>query len=333
MKFKIRFADQIVGIFIIIAFVVLIFVVFMLGSRQRWFAQDYQYRTYFDSASGLSSDMAVQYKGFTIGTIKSFQLTEEDEVEVIFSIYNEYGDRVRQGSLVELEVSPIGLGNHFYFYPGLGEDLIEEGGHVPDVRSPQGQTLIQLGLANPPAKTDSISNLLTQVDRVLGNLNGVLGEVESAIAGTETTTLGRALGGVEEAVAGLKGITGNIDQNLGPILADVKGISSNLDTLSGKLVAPDGFASALLDADGEIYTSLEAALQSVAGTLGNLEKVTNYLPPEMPQILGLISELRITLESVQDVIAALLNNPLLKKGVPERVQTQSSGTNPRGIQF
>jgi phospholipid/cholesterol/gamma-HCH transport system substrate-binding protein len=333
MKFRIRFADQIVGFFIIFALVALVFVIFMLGSRQRWFANDHKYKTYFDTAAGIAVNMMVQYKGFTIGTVKSFRLTEDDEVEVIFSVYNEYGDRVRQGSLVDLEISPIGLGNHFYFYPGLGEDLIEEGGHVPNVQSPQGQTLIQLGLAKPPVKTDSISNLLAQVDGVLGNLNGALTEVQDAITGTDATTLGRTLGGVEETIAGLKGVTGNLNESLAPILADVKGITSDLETLTGKLAEPDGFVSTLLDTDGAVYTSLEASLKSIAGTLRNLEKTTDYLPAQMPQILGLVTELRITLETAQDVLTALLNNPLLKKGVPERARTQSSGTNPRDVRF
>ncbi|MDR2110779.1 MAG: MlaD family protein [Spirochaetaceae bacterium] len=326
MKFKIRFADQIVGILIIAAFVVLIFVIFMLGSHQRWFAKDHQYRTYFDTATGLSPNMAVQYKGFTIGSVKSFQLTEDDEVEVLFSIHSEYGGRVRQGSLVDLEVSPIGLGNHFFFYPGLGEDPLEENAHIPSLNSPQGQTLIQLGLAKVPPKTDSIAKLIAQVGVIMDSLNGVLVEVKDAFAGTEATALGRTITNVTD-------LTGNMNQTLEPVLADVKKISSDLGILADKLVEPDGLVSTVLDTEGAVYTNLESSLKSISGTLRNLEKTTGYLPAEMPQIAGLIMELRVTLGTVEDVLTALLNNPLLRKGVPPRVQTESNGVSPRGIAF
>ncbi|MFP3090706.1 MlaD family protein [Treponema sp. TIM-1] len=335
MKFKIRFADQIVGFLIIVALVILVFVIIMLGSKQRWFAKDYLFKTYLDSASGLGDNMVVQYKGFPIGNIKSFVLTDEDKVEVTFSIYDKYVSRVKQGSLVELMVSPIGLGNQFLFYSGLGEELLEEGSLVPVVHSPQGQNLIKMGLAQVPARDDSITQLLAQIDRVLGQFNTellpevnvilhdldeVLVEVNEALAGTDKTSLGRTLGGIDELV----------NVSLDPILRDIKNISGDLEILAAQLIEPEGLVFTVLDTEGAVYTNLEASLKSVSGTLGNLEKATAILPSQVP---GVVSELRDVLKSAEDVLTALLNNPLLKKGVPPPVEVQTNGTNPRDISF
>jgi phospholipid/cholesterol/gamma-HCH transport system substrate-binding protein len=109
MTFTIRFADQIVGFLIILGLGALVFVVFMLGSNQRWFSRDYQYKSYFSSASGLGNNMAVLYKGFTIGHVKSFDLAGDDRVEVWFTVFDTYVSRVRHGSAVEVIQSPIGL--------------------------------------------------------------------------------------------------------------------------------------------------------------------------------------------------------------------------------
>jgi phospholipid/cholesterol/gamma-HCH transport system substrate-binding protein len=160
----------------------------------------------------------------------------------------------------------------------------------------------------------------------MNNLNGTLAEVRSAITGTDDTTLGRTLGGVETAVDSLNG-------GLQPILADIQRITSDLEQFTEKLDEPGGIVSAAFGPGGDAYTSLEASLRSVSGILRNLEQTTDYLPQEMPQIAGLVAELRKTLGSVEDVLAALLNNPLLKNGVPQRVQVESNGTSPRGIQF
>jgi phospholipid/cholesterol/gamma-HCH transport system substrate-binding protein len=326
VKFKIRFADQIVGVFIIFALLALVFVIFMLGSRQRWFVKDYEYKTIFDTATGITENMAVQYKGFSIGNVKTIKLNDADEVEVIFSIHKEYGNRVKEGSLVELEVSPIGLGNHFFFYPGRGETPIEPGGYVPAVNSSQGQSLVQQGLSNIARRNDSIASIISRVDVLLRDING-------AIAGSDATSLGRTLAGVEGAVSNVRSISEDLEDQLAPILADIRRIAANLETVSAELADPEGAVSAVLDINGEVYRNLEASLKSVSGTLRNIEKTTDYLPRQMPQIVALISELHTVLKSAEDVLTAVLNNPLLKNGVPDRTRTSPDILGPRGIQF
>jgi phospholipid/cholesterol/gamma-HCH transport system substrate-binding protein len=279
--------------------------------------------------------MVVQYKGFPIGNVKSFGLTDEDKVEVIFSIYDKYVSRVRQGSLVELMVSPIGLGNQFLFYPGLGTDLLAEGDLVPVVNSPQGVNFIKMGLARVPVRDDNITQLLALVDGVLTQFNtdllpelnvilqdldAVLVEVKEAVAGTDKNPLGRTLGGIDQLV----------NVSLEPILGDIKKISGDLETLSGQLVEPEGMIAAVLDTEGPVYTNLESSLKSVSGALRNLERTTAILPAQVP---GIVSELRDVLKSAVDVLTSLLNNPILKNGVPPPVEVQTNGTNPRDISF
>ncbi|MDR3167941.1 MAG: MlaD family protein [Treponema sp.] len=339
MKFRIRFADQIVGTLILIALASLILVIFMLGRTQRWFAKDLLFKAYFGSATGLSNNMPVQYKGFTIGNVKSFALNEDDEVEAVFSIYEQYASRVRQGSLVELVVSPLaGLGNQFLFYPGLGENLLAEGSSIPAVDSAEGRNLVRLGLAQVPSKDDSITHLITQVSAVLEYLNSdllgrlslvledmddMLVQVQNALAGDNTGPLGRTFTGVDTLM----------NSSLDPILADLKEISSHLNVLTGELVEPQGTVSKILDGDGAVYENLEASLKAISGTLGNLERVSAFLPSQMPQVAALLTELRGTLKTAEDVLVSLTNNPLLKGGIPQPVDAQSGGISPRDIPF
>ncbi|MDR3170800.1 MAG: MlaD family protein [Treponema sp.] len=340
MTFKIRFADQIVGTLIVFALVSLVFVVFMLGSKQRWFAKDYHYKTYFESATGLSGNMAVQYKGFTIGNITSFRLTEDDRVEVLFTIYDTYVDRVRQGSLVEINVSPIGLGNQFRFYPGLGQEGLAEGASIPTINSPEAKQLLQEGLAYLPRQDDSITLLLSRANTLLQDFDTLVLTVQDALKGTDTTVLGRTLGGVEATVAGVQSLPGTVNNTLDTVLGDVntlvaelRPIIADINTLTNKVVEPEGLVSTVLDTEGAVYTNLEASLTSLSGILRNLEKTSTALPAQMPQIAGLIIDLRTALKTAEDVLVALTNNPLLKKGIPTQVQTQSNGTSPRDISF
>ena len=77
----------------------------------------------------------------------------------------------------------------------------------------------------------------------------------------------------------------------------------------------------------------KSSLNAVAGTLNNVEDASSILKSQVPQIARLIEDLRVALVKGQDVLEALRNNPILKNGVPERVESDSSGTNSRNIEF
>ncbi|MDR1446811.1 MAG: MlaD family protein [Treponema sp.] len=333
MKFKIRFADKIVGLFVILAAAALIFVIVLLGSNQRWFAKNYFFVTYFDSASGLAKNMDVKFKGFTIGRVSSFDLTEDDRVKVRFYIFDTYIDRVRLGSLVSVSVSPVGLGNQFLFYAGIGTELLSEGDLIPSVDSPEGKDLIARKLANLPESTDSIAMILNQVNSVMENLNSISKTLDDAFRGNAETSLGRTLLEVERTMGGVQDIPGTINTTIADIMREVNPILANLEILSGQLSDPDGTVASILNADGEVYTNLVAALNGISGMLRNLERTTAGLPRLMPEVAAILQDVRTALKTAEDVLTSLTNNPLLKGGVPERVNPSPGGTSPRDLEF
>ncbi|MDR0555109.1 MAG: MlaD family protein [Treponema sp.] len=333
MRFRIRFADQIVGVLTVFALLVLVAVIFMLGSRQRWFARDYRYIAYFESAAGLSLNMTVQYKGFTIGNIKSIRLTGDDRVEATIAIYDSYADRVREGSLVELLVSPIGLGNQFLFYAGLGKRILDEGEAIPTSNSPEGRALLNRGLAYIPSHDDSITLLITRANTVLDSVNHTIVQVNEALAGNDATALGRILGNVETTISDVSILVEGIDGSVQEILASLKPVIGNLETLSTTLAAPDNSISALMDPQGEVYTNLVKTIQELSGAMGNLEKTSALLPGQFPQIALILAQVREALRTAEGVLTALANNPLLKNGVPSQPRSQSSGASFRDAPF
>ncbi|MDR2516716.1 MAG: MlaD family protein, partial [Spirochaetaceae bacterium] len=167
MRFRIRFAEQIVGALVIFAFLSLVAVMVFLGRSQRWFSRDSRYRAHFDSAAGISPNMEVQYRGFAVGTVKGRLLLPTDRVEVDFVIFEEYAARVTEGSLVELQASPIGLGNRFLFYPGLGTARLDEGAVIPRRGTPEAKELAVRGLTSITESGDDITKLLSRAGTLL----------------------------------------------------------------------------------------------------------------------------------------------------------------------
>ena len=331
MKFKIRFADQIVGIFIILSLVSVVAVIVLLGRSQRWFADDLSFTTVLPSAAGLSKNMPVQYKGFAIGNVTDYHLTDDDDVEVFFTIFEEYCDRMRMGSMMEIVIGPIPVfGNEFLLHIGRGEPLAA-GSFVPLVGSAQARELIRQGLAIEPYHDDSISLLINKASSILVQLDEALGP------GSNMTEIGQIFGSVKRTVAGLEpippsveGILEDLKPKLDGILTELEPIMANINAITSQINDPDNLIFKVLDTDEEVYTNLVNSLGSLSSILDNLDKTTAGM---FPNIAGLIMELRGTIKSVEDVLVALTNNPLLRRGVPERVEGQSGGSSPRDIQF
>ena len=299
MKFSIRFADQIVGILVILALVILVLVVFMLGKNQRWFVHDSEYKTYFTSASGISRNMAIQHKGFTIGHVKDLSLSDDDRVEIIFTVFQEYAKRVTEGSVVEVQESPIGLGSSFVFYFGKGTEQIPEGSIIPEVNSPEAKPYIAMGLTDIPKTNDSIGNIVNQVNSILDTIN------QGLIGPNGENTVGQIVGNVE-------GITKELNEQLKPLI-------TNLESFTAQISDPKG--------------PLNEGIRSLAGIIENLNKTSEFIPAQLPQISVAINELNIVLRQVQDVLTSIANNPLLKNGIPERNETGPTGASPRNQKF
>lgn len=333
MKFKIRYADQIVGALAILAILALVVTILFLGSKQRWFAKDYNFTSRFESATGLNVGMSLQYKGFTVGKITSFTLNDENLVDVSFVVFDTYYDRVREGTVIELIVSPIGLGNALLFHPGNGAGLVAENSFIPRADSPEGLALIASGQVTIPKRDDTISNLVAQVQPLLTNINGTLSQLNAAFSGTGKGPLAETVNGVASTMTNVSGITGGINGSLDGILADVERITGDFAELSSQLRSPDGLVPRLVDPDGKIFGSLQNSLQSVEGVLNNVEDSSSVLKSQVPQIARLIEDLRLALVQGQDVLEALSNNPLLKNGISSKAESDSSGTNTRNIDF
>jgi phospholipid/cholesterol/gamma-HCH transport system substrate-binding protein len=334
MKLMIRFADQIVGALIIIAVGILVFVIFMLGSSQRWFIRDNDYVTYFSSASGLSQNMPVLYKGFTIGRVKRIEFNlADDRVDVQFTIFKEYTDKVKQGSRVDLLTSPISAlgGNQFLFYPGRGleEKPLPPGTLIPPANAPESQNLPDRYLTTSPPRDDGIGNIINQVGITLGKLNEALGE------GNEenklTVIIDDIVGIITEIHLLVEKLAGDLDVE--KLMADLIPVIANFREISDSIKKPDNTVMSFLNSEGDLYGNLEKALEAASGTLQQMEGTVGDLHTQTPQLAATFSRLLTALRSANLVLESVKNNPLLRRGIPEPTETRAGGSSARDMEF
>src|SRR5579864_749307 len=110
MKFRIKYAQQVVGFFLLASVLALVAVLVFMGANQRWFARNYTFFSRFNSAEGITVGMPVKLKGFEIGKVTNVELTYNNRVRVNLDIYSDYISKIRPDSVIDLAVATLGFG-------------------------------------------------------------------------------------------------------------------------------------------------------------------------------------------------------------------------------
>jgi phospholipid/cholesterol/gamma-HCH transport system substrate-binding protein len=292
MKFKIRFVDQIVGFFVLVAIVGIAVILIFIGLNQRWFGKNYYFKTAFPSGENLSVGMPIMLQGFAIGKVSGISLTPDNTVDVDFFVQDVYYDRILPYSVIEVVSSPIGIGGtSMKLHPGKkGSGLLPEHSQVPSINSAEGKDFVERGLVEMPSEEDVIGSVLEKVNPVLDDVRstlatikrlstdldqaitgkgGPLGDMVNSLAKTPdklNDTIDRINGAVDtinnrvdRISTGFNGVADRVNTAVGKIdtvAESLKVITANLAALSEGLKDSKGLVTRLLDPKGSIATLL-----------------------------------------------------------------------------
>ncbi len=346
MKFRIRFAYQIVGVFVIVGMLSFIAILVTVGANQRWFARNYYYRSLFSSASGLSIGMPITFKGFQIGRLEKMELTAENDVEIIFHVQDRYIDTVRENSVIQLISNPLGLGGGLVFHQGRYPSAPpEEYSVIPSLDSVEARQLIADDLVVLPRQEDQITRLLDQIDPILENVTTLTATLDIAVAeATQTLQIVNATlngssrdGPIAELFIGVDAIIDELERTIrntvtqaDGILVYIEEIAKNVALASDAIADPTGIVPRLLDPSGSIAKILdddEVLFDRIDGLLSDLSDVTmeladltQFMNRTTPQLTGILEEGRRTLATGKDVLEGLSNNPLIRGGISTQLE-------------
>jgi len=332
MKFRIRYAEQVVGLFVLVAIISLAAILIFMGINQRWFAKDYSFTSRFQSGEGLNRGMAIKLKGFTIGAVDTIDLLDDNTVQIEFHIFDTYYNRVLPNSVLQLTTSPIGIGGGgLVFYPGISDKPpLEEGTFIPSTDFTEGRELIKSGLAKTADKEDAISGVVNRIGPILDStyetinaLNSTITTIDNTLKGTQQGPLLDVLLKTQQAMAQLHttlenttGITANLEKT-SEQLADTQGLVQ-------RLLDPKGSIAKILDDDEALYVQIQDIIAELQASAAELSSFADYVNDQQPNITAVLQEGRTTLQESQDVMEGLRNNPLLRKGITEDYTTPST---------
>lgn len=338
MKFKFRFADQIVGLFVLTSVVFICLALILVGINKRWLREDLNYRTNFTSATGLSIGMSVSLRGFKIGELKSISLNDNNFVDVSIVIYEEYINRVVENSVLDLQTNPLGFRAILVFYPGIekGEPLAENS-FINSTAFKEGRELIKKGLVDKDSSGDMIVKIMNDADELILNLNQTLIDLDETILGYNPGPIGEILFEIERIMPEITETIMSVNENTLPevdkSLANVAAITSSiavltreLDSIEGiitKVLDPESSIATILNDDNALFNEIFSILNEIHMSMVQVRELTEYFNGMSPEISALVEGTGSAIEEAEKVLQGIKNNPLLRGGI-EEIKTQDS---------
>lgn len=284
----------IVGLFVLIGMVILVAGILVLGGQQNRFSKTVTVTTVFDDVSGLKAGNNVWFSGVKIGTIKSIQFKNLQDVEISMDIEESSREYIRKDAIAEIGSESF-IGNKLIVIKGGSSD-------VPAIENGDVLQAAQAGGLDAMMATLQVNNEnLVEVTRNFG-------EISSRIARGEGT-MGAVLTDSLMAVQ-IKQMISNLNQTA----ANTAKASAALNQLTTKLNAEGTLINDLLT-DTVVYGNLRGAVAELQG----ITQTASALVTNLNQTAG-------KLDDKDNAVGVLLNDPEAAENIKQTLINLETST-------
>jgi phospholipid/cholesterol/gamma-HCH transport system substrate-binding protein len=241
-----------VGMFVLVAVVALLGMVYLLGARARLFEPRYVLHADFTEVGGLAEGATVRLAGVQIGRVTGVNLPSQPggKVRIDMTIAKRYADRIRKDSTARIETQGL-----------LGDKIIE----------------ITVGTAEaPPARAGDALAARDPFDigRVMDQSAQVVKDVSALAAGlretAETLNQSGIIEGAAETVATARTLTEQLGKEIGSAAAAARNVTDRVARIVERVERGPGMAHALLYDEplalrrlNDLVTSTQALLERI----------------------------------------------------------------------
>lgn len=227
-----------VGMFVAVGLMLLMTVIFLLGSEKRLFERQYTLVSHFEDISGLRLGAPVQLAGINVGTVENILFDDQiarKNVKVIMKISNRFRERIKEDSVATIVTQGL-----------LGDRMVSVTVGSPEKKSLEGGD--ELIAVSPTGFTELMTKgdaLVDNVNKVAKNVNALLEEVRSG------------KGALHELIYNPKG--GEMVDAAAEVASNLKGVSRNAEQISGKINRGEGTIGALVN-DPSLFNDMKTLL-------------------------------------------------------------------------
>jgi phospholipid/cholesterol/gamma-HCH transport system substrate-binding protein len=289
-RFKFRRVNELTGLFVIAAAIVVVLMVILSGSAQSWFARKFDFKVQLpeQGASGLSRGDEVYLLGVSVGTVGNISVDDQGHMMARVRIREDFARFVCMDSTASIK-KVFGV---------AGDSYLE----------------ISRGTGTPLRSGDTITcqeteEMSSQVDKLLNQIRDEIVPVihQTGDMASEWAELGTNL---NEANKQLEQIFARAD-NIADGLQHGQGAAGEL--ISDPKTA-DELRQVLVESDAAI-AQLRTSLTNLETGTEHLPEVDNALANEAKDLPGLVRQTQSTMRELDRLIEAMQHNWLVRKYV------------------
>lgn len=313
-----RREQALVGLFVLVAIVVLVTTVFLLSGT--FSSGDTPYRTYFKNAGGLEPGSLVRYAGGPpIGRVQSVKSDPEDptRMEIDFTVHPDVPVKVDSKALIT-STSPLS-DNYLGIAPGLANSP----------KAPPHSQLQSIEYVGFSDVLSVVSNLGPNANQLIANLNGrvvdlkeTLNRVNDLLNAQNRTNISASLSNVrgmlDENRPEIRDALRNVDQDtqkLGPLLDNFQKAASQANDTLAHIDATVGEDRPDLH---QAVANLRQTLASTTSLTDQLNRTANANAENLDEILDNLERVTENLNSFTEEIKAHPNTLIRSSGPKPR---------------
>lgn len=305
---KPTWANLKVGIVVLLALGIFIFLISVVGTEQNIFASTYSLKVFMKNVKGLVEGARVSLGGLKVGFVSKLQFTSKDGVngvDVTFDVLEKYRPSITTSTIAS--VRTIGLLGDKYIDLSIGnpnETPLEEGVYVPLVESFDFETAgpqFKSALEDFTHLLESVRHIASSIERGEGSVGKFLKEpVMADELERFLQSLNRAMDAIEQG----RGTLGSMvyDET---VADDIRETTANLRVVTGQIRSGKGTVGKLV-MDESLYTSLSSVstrLDSIMGKAANDSSNVSRLisdPRFYEQLIGALQEFHALVRDLKE---------------------------------
>lgn len=258
--------------------------------------REYELVSFFDDVQGLMPSSAVYIKGYKAGTVSEVSYDREKSgFDVVCVVSRDFA--VPADSRMTIYSADLMGGKAIRIDPGQSANMAGDGDYLTPAVSPDMLSSIAAGIEPLISKG---SDVLTNLDNALTNLNLTLSEENRVALGNIMKNLDKAVAEIESIAGTIEGRTSDLDAFISDLAtlsssldsivakadstvsdindissqvaaADLAGVVTSLNSLLDKMQCSDGTVGKLIN-DDAVYKSVDSLVTNISRLVGKIEE-------------------------------------------------------------
>ncbi|RDH84062.1 MAG: hypothetical protein DIZ80_07980 [endosymbiont of Galathealinum brachiosum] len=259
--------ERIVGVFVLSAIVLLVFLLFTTIKSQNIFEDQFTIYGRIKSAEGLNAETIVEISGIEVGKVSAIDITDDNHIQLTMRIFTRFHKLLRSDSEVKvssLNVAMLGKSMIVITAGSADKDLIPEG------------TIFNIRESN------SVEDIIGEATAMLDDVNVLIQDVSKVVNTVDVDKISSAIESFNQLTTNLNLLSQHINSGQGAV---------------GTLIYDNDIKNDI----SESVTNLKETTESLKKLVTMLSADADQVPEVLSNINSIIKETEKTIEATQRV--------------------------------